>query len=106
MYELLPVSLSYRNTFVTFTDTVLETLSPQRHIDRITAPVIVAYGTRETPEFQRQGREFADAIRAVGKPVTLVVAEGYNHFEIAEDLGNPYGVVGRRILEQMGLGHT
>ena len=48
-------------------------------------PVIVAYGTFETPEFQRQNREFAAAVKAAGKPVTLLVGEGYNHFEMAED---------------------
>jgi arylformamidase len=28
-----------------------QALSPQRHLDHLTAPVIVAYGTLETPEF-------------------------------------------------------
>jgi hypothetical protein len=32
-----------------------------------------------------------------------VLAEGYNHFEIAETLGNPYGPAGRAVLEQMKL---
>jgi arylformamidase len=35
--------------------------------------------------------------------VKLVYAEGYNHYEIAETIANPYGFVGRAILEQMGL---
>jgi arylformamidase len=65
--------------------------------------VIVAYGTYETPEFQRQARDFAAAMKAAGKPVTLVVGEGYNHFEMPETLGNPYGVLGRAVLEQMKL---
>ena len=51
-----------------------------------TVPVIVAYGTFETPEFQRQSRDFAAAVKAAGKPVQLLVAEGYNHFEIPETL--------------------
>ena len=33
----------------------------------------------------------------------LVYAEGYNYFEIAETIANPYGFVGRAILEQMQL---
>ncbi len=103
MYDLYPVSLSYRNTFVSFTSEVVETLSPLRNIEKLVAPVTVAYGTEETPEFQRQGREFAAAIATAGKPVTLVVAEGYNHFEMSEDFGNPYGVIGRSVLEQMRL---
>jgi arylformamidase len=88
---------------VNFTEEVIETLSPQRRIDHLVAPVTVAYGTQETPEFQRQSRDFAAAIAAAGKPVALVVAEGYNHFEGAEDMANPYGVVGRSVLRQMGL---
>jgi arylformamidase len=36
--------------------------------------------------------------------VQLLIAEGYNHFEILETLANPYGVLGRAVLEQMKLG--
>ena len=62
-----------------------------------------AYGTCETPEFQRQNREFAAAVKAVGKPVQLLVGENYNHFELPETLGNPYGLLGRATLELMDL---
>lgn len=103
MYDLYPVSLSARRKYVNFTEDVIQNLSPQRHIDTLVAPVTIAYGTKETPEFQHQGRAFAETIAASGKAVTLVVAEGFNHLEIYEDLGNPYGVVGRSILERMGL---
>jgi arylformamidase len=65
--------------------------------------VVLAHGTYETPEFQRQTREFAAALRAAGKPVTLLVGEGYNHFEIPETMANPYGLLGRAVLELMGL---
>jgi len=66
-------------------------------------PVIVAYGTLETPEFQRQSRDFSAAVKAAGKPVQLLVAEGHNHFEIPETLANPYGLLGRAVLAQMNL---
>ena len=104
MYDLKPVRLSARSRYVKFTDEIEEALSPQRHLDRLRAPVIVGYGTFETPEFQRQARDFAAAVEAAGKPVRLVVGEGYNHFEMFETLANPYGVLGRAVLEQMGLG--
>ena len=81
-------------------------LSSQRHLDKLAAPVIVAHGTLETPEFQRQNREFAGAVKAAGKPVTFLIGEGYNHYEIQETLGNPYGVLGRAVLEQMKLKTT
>ena len=57
-------------------------MSPQRHLNKLSATVIVADGTFETPEFQRQSRDFAAAVKAAGKPVQLFVGEGYNHFEM------------------------
>jgi arylformamidase len=103
LYDLKPVRLSARSSYVKFTDEVEQALSSQRHLDQLTAPVIVAYGTLETPEFQRQNRDFAAALRAAGKPVQLLVGDGYNHFEIPETLSNPYGLLGRAVLEQMKL---
>jgi arylformamidase len=103
MYDLRGPRLSKRGAYVKFTDAMEEELSPQRHLDRIVAPIVLLYGSHETPEFQRQSREFAAALRAAGKPVELVYAEGCNHFEIAETLANPYGHVGRAVLEQIGL---
>jgi arylformamidase len=103
MYELKPVRLSKRSQYVAFTDDSEEQLSSQRHLDRLNCPVIVAYGTYETPEFQRQNREFAEAVKKAGKPAKLLVAEGYNHFEIAEMIGNPLSLLGAAMLEQMGL---
>jgi len=103
MYDLTPVRLSARSTYVAFDDVTVAALSPIRHLDRLRAPLIVAYGTCETPEFQRQNREFAAAIEAAGKRVRLLVGEHYNHFELPETLGNPYGLLGRAVLELMGL---
>ena len=103
MFDLKPVRLSARSNYVKFTDEVEESLSPQRHLDKLVAPVTLVYGTDETPEFQRQSRDFAAAVKAAGKPVTLSVMEGYNHFEVAEQLANPYSLFGRAVLEQMNL---
>ena len=103
MYDLKPVRLSKRSEYVNFTDEVEAKLSSQRHLDLLNCPLIVAHGTFETPEFQRQARDFAAAVKAAGKPVTLLVAEGYNHFEMCEMLGNPLSLIGSAALEQMRL---
>jgi len=103
MFDLRPVRLSSRGKDIRFTDAVEHALSSQRHLNKLHAPIVVAYGTLETPEFQRQSRDFAAAAEALGKPVRLPVAEGYNHFEIAETLANPYGLLGRAVLQQMNL---
>lgn len=104
MFDLAPVRRSARSAYVRFTDEVEAALSPQRHLARLTCPIIAAYGTLESPEFQRQTREFAAALRAAGTPVDLLVAEATNHFEVLETLANPYGLLGRAVLAQMRLG--
>jgi len=103
MYDMKPVRLSARSRYVRFTDAIEDATSAQRHIDRLVAPVVLAHGTLETPEFQRQSRDFVAAVKAAGKPAQLLVAQGYNHFEILETLANPYGLLGRAVLEQMKL---
>ncbi len=103
IFDLKPVRLSARSGYVKFTDEMEQALSPQRHLDNLNAPVIVAYGMLETPEFQRQSRDFAAAVKAAGKRVQLLAGEGYNHFEIIETLANPHGLLGRAVLEQMNL---
>ena len=103
MYDLQAPRLSKRSAYVKFTDEIEHALSPQRHLEHIHAPIVLIYGSLETPEFKRQSEEFAAALRTAGKPVRLVLAEGYNHFEIGETIANPYGPVGRAALEQMGL---
>lgn len=104
MYDLKPVRLSKRSKYVKFTDAMEEELSAIRRIDRLKTPLILTYGTYETPEFQRQSRDFAAAVKAAGKPVELLVGEGYNHFEMLETLNNPYGLLGRSVFKQIGLG--
>ena len=103
MYDLTPVRLSARSRYVRFDEATVAALSPIRHLDRLGAPLIVAYGTCETPEFQRQNREFAAAVEAAGKQVRLFVGEQYNHFELPETLTNPYGLLGRAALDLMDL---
>jgi arylformamidase len=103
MYDLAPVALSKRASYVKFTRSMVQELSGQRFLDGLHTPLILATGTCETPEFQRQSRDFAAAVKAVGKPVELIEGAGYNHFELLETLANPYGLMGRAMLEQMKL---
>jgi arylformamidase len=66
-------------------------------------PLKISYGTYETQEFQRKGRDFAESVKAAGKPVELLVGEAYNHVDMLETLANPYRQLGRAVLAQMGL---
>jgi arylformamidase len=103
MYDLKPVRLSARSRYVKFTDESEQALSSQRHLDKLGAPLVIAHASLDSPEFQRQSRDFAAAVKVAGKPVELLVARGYNHFEAPETFGNPYGLMGRAALAQMML---
>ena len=103
MYDMTPVRLSWRRSYVSFTDQMADAVSSQRHIDKLRAPIIVTCGGFETPDFQRQSRDFAAAVKAAGKPVQLIETPNYAHLEMAESLGNPYGPNGRAALALMKL---
>src|SRR5579862_2860741 len=103
MYDLEPVPLSKRSSYVRFTEAMVEKLSSQCHLGGLHTPLLLAYGTCETPEFQRQTKDFFASVRALGTTAELIVGEAYNHFELLETLANPYGLTGRAMLRQMGL---
>ncbi len=105
LYDLKPARLSgTRSAYIKFNDDMEQSMSSIRHIDMLRAPITVTYGTYETPEFQRQARDFAAAVKAAGKPVELIEAPNFNHFEMCESLGNPYGPNGLAALKLMKLG--
>jgi arylformamidase len=103
MYDLAPVRLSARSSYVKFDDRIERELSPIRHLARVRCPVVVAYGERDSPEFQRQSREWAEALRSVGRLRALVVGPGLNHFEMPELLADPSSPLGRATLTLLGL---
>jgi arylformamidase len=103
MYDLKPVRLSARSSYVKFDDRIEHELSPIRHLARLRCPVVVAYGTNDSPEFQRQSREWAEALRAIGRLQALVVGEGLNHFELPETLADPSSPLARAVLTMLNL---
>ena len=103
IYDLKPARLSARSNYIKFDDDMEQALSSIRHIELLRAPITVTYGTFETPEFQRQSRDFAAAVKAAGKPVELLEAPDFNHFEMCESFGNPYGPNGLAALKLMKL---
>jgi arylformamidase len=103
MYDLKPVRLSKRSEYIKFTDEMEQAMSSQRQIERLRVPLTVTYGTNDTPEFQRQARDFAAAVKAAGRPIELIQAANFGHQEMLESLANPYGPNGRAALALMKL---
>jgi arylformamidase len=103
MYDLKAPRLSKRSKYVKFTDEMEHELSAMRHIDKIHTPIIITYGSLETPEFQRQGRDFHAALVAAGKQAKLYVGEAYNHYETQETMQSPFGFMGYAAFEIMRM---
>jgi arylformamidase len=101
IYDLYPVRLSSRSNYLAFDDETERKLSPLRHVDRLLGPLVVAWGTRESPEFIRQARAFISAVRAVDKPIEEIVVEGLNHFEVIKTFAAPSQPLGRAALLQI-----
>jgi len=103
LYDLKAVRLAARSKYIKFTDAMEHVMSPRRHVANLNAPLIAAYSSLDSREFQRQSRELAETAKAAGKAVEVLVAQGYNHVEGLETLANPYGVFGRAALRLMKL---
>jgi arylformamidase len=103
IYDLKPVRLSARSSYVILDDVAEHALSPQRHLDKLTCPVVVAHGEFESDEFKRQAREFAAAASRTQRKVQLIEGIGLNHFELVETLACADGLLGRAALAQMNL---
>lgn len=97
-YDLEPVLLSSRRTYMHLSSREAEALSPIGHVSDMRIPVHVVYGTDESPEFIRQGRAFADALERCGKLAGRVEVDR-NHFEIVDAMADPKHPLGRLVLD-------
>lgn len=101
MYELYPVMLSARSSYIKISQDELAGLSAMRHLDRIACNVIVAFGDKESPEFQRQSNEFATALAGMGRLTRRVVLPGRNHFVVPEELNDAKTELSQAVLTMM-----
>lgn len=103
MYDLDPVRHSHRNSYLDLTEKSALRNSSIHQIPERGFPIVNGHGTGELAEFQRQNREFAQAWRDAGHPVTEIVLDGLNHFDVCIEMANPDGPILPAILANMGL---
>ena len=95
IYDVEPCRLNYLNDKLKLTAEEAAKTSPLLHLPKKSAPVVLAYGTGELPELQRQSVAYHDARRAVGLSSELLPLAGLNHFSIMDELEKPDGVLAR-----------
>ena len=91
IYDVEPCWLNYLNEKLNLTAAEAAATSPILHLAQSKTPLIVAYGTAELPELQRQSRDYHQARLDAGLPSRLLQIEARNHFSIMDELTSPDG---------------
>lgn len=82
IYDMEPVLISARRTYVSLSEAEKNNLSPILHVDSLNCPLDVVYAQGDSPEFIRQANHFHQVLQAHEKPCELSVIHGVNHYEI------------------------
>lgn len=93
IYDLQPIRLGALNDKLGLTAEDAIRLSPIRDVPATAAELVVAYGTEELPELQRQSRDYLHTWRAAGRSGDLLPVAGADHFSILEEMSRPGGVL-------------
>jgi hypothetical protein len=91
IFDLEPCRLNYLNEKLNLTVEEQETLSPLRQIPLSSPPLVIASGTCELPELQRQSDVYHAARKAANLTSERLPLIGHDHFSILEELANPDG---------------
>ncbi len=89
--DLEPVVLAAGNRHLKLTQEERMELSPVHRLHAANCPVLVAWGSNDSPEFRRQSLLMAHHLRAAGRLAGTVMLADVNHFEILDVLaaGDP-----------------
>jgi arylformamidase len=105
--DLEPVVLAAGNRHVKLTTSERIALSPIHHVRSVQCPVLVAWGSGDSPEFRRQGQVLAQRLRGTGRLADTIVLDGVNHFEILDVLAtdkSPLAAAAIALMTQAGSG--
>jgi arylformamidase len=105
IYDLEPMRIGSVNDLLHLDEIEVATYSPTRLRLRCAAPLTVAYGTLELPEFQRQSVDFHDAWARLSLPVSLLPLPGHHHHSVLEELYSPFGQLGVELTRLRQLTH-
>jgi arylformamidase len=91
IFDLEPCRLNYLNEKLSLTLEEQEALSPLRQLPSSSPPLVLAKGTCELPELQRQSDAYHAARKAAKLPSERLSLIGHDHFSILEELARPNG---------------
>ncbi len=95
IYDVEPCRLNYLNDKLNLTAEEAARTSPLLHLPTKSAPVVLAYGTAELPELQRQSVAYHESRHAAGLASELLPLAGLNHFSIMDELEGRDGALAK-----------
>jgi arylformamidase len=107
LYDLEPIRLSYLNGALQLDAPTARRLSPQHSLapaGRPMAPLLLAVGAAELPEYDRQQRDYAAALQERGHAVATMTLDGCHHFTALDALGTPDHPLHRAVLRMISSG--
>jgi arylformamidase len=91
IFDIEPCRLNYLNDALKITMEEQLLLSPIRQLPSNSPPFVIAYGTAELPELQRQSRDYHYARRGADLRSELLPLDDHDHFSILEEMADPNG---------------
>ncbi len=82
IFDMEPISLTPVNDPLRLTPVEVHDLSPILHLPAPGPRYRVTVGERDTPEFIRQSRDYAELLRKGGHSVSFDLQKGVHHFDI------------------------
>jgi arylformamidase len=103
LYDLEPIRLCYLNDTLGLTPEEARRHSPVHFVPGSRAPLLLAVGGEEGPEYHRQTGDLAAAWRPRGVACRVMDMTGIDHFSIVTQLEEPGTELSRAIRTQMGM---
>ncbi|HEU5323487.1 MAG TPA: alpha/beta hydrolase, partial [Methylomirabilota bacterium] len=104
LYDLEPIRLCYLNDVLGLTPEAARRHSPVHLVPGRAAPLLLAVGALEGPEYQRQTDDLAAAWRRHGVACEVLDMPGLDHFSIIVQLADARTPLARALRRRMGLG--
>ena len=99
LYDLAPMRQSYLNEDLSLTETDVATLNPIGIPLLQTPRILIAVGEKETAEFVRQSRNYAEKLQENGFQSELIFLSGTNHYTMSRTLATNGNAVTNWIFE-------
>ncbi len=99
IFDLAPIRLNYLNDKLKLDTAAAQRLSPLLNLPAQSVPLMLACGTGELPELQRQSETYANARQQRALPGRLTALLHHNHFTILEELAQADGALTALVRE-------